>query len=155
MKTTVRTGREGDIPAILNLIKELATYERAPEEVITTEASMKRDGFGEHPIYESLVAESDGRIVGVAIFYVGYSTWKGKMVYLDDIIVTELMRRKGIGKLLFDEVGKFAKDVGANHYRWHVLDWNTPAIEFYKRYNAVMDPTWITCKLNREEIEKF
>jgi len=155
MSIEVRKAMSTDVPAILGLIKELATYERAPGEVITTEESMKHDGFGDHPIYEAMVAEADGKIVGVAVFYVGYSTWKGKMVYLDDLIVTESMRRKGIGKLLFDAVGKFAKQAGANHYRWHVLDWNTPSIEFYKQYHAVMDPTWITCKLNREEIEKF
>src|SRR5215467_467390 len=107
MNITIRKTTTSDVNAILNLIKELATYEKAPLEVSATEESMMKDGFSAHSIYESLVAETDGKIVGAAIFYVGYSTWKGKMVYLDDIIVTESMRRKGIGKLLFDEVARF------------------------------------------------
>src|SRR5215467_10656955 len=109
MNITIRKTTTSDVNAMLNLIKELAAYEKAPLEVSATEESMIEDGFSNHPIYESLVAVADGKVAGVAIFYVGYYTWKGKMVYLDDIIVTESMRRKGIGKLLFHEVGKFAK----------------------------------------------
>jgi len=155
MKLKVRKGQRTDVSEMLRLIKELATYEKAPDEVTATETSMLNDGFGAHSIYESLVAEVDEKIVGVAIFFISYSTWKGKMVYLDDIIVTESMRGHGIGKRLFEEVGKFAKAVDANHFRWHVLDWNTPAIEFYKKYDATLDPTWITCKMTKEQIERF
>ena len=155
MKISIRKSEAADVPEMLRLIKELATYEKAPDEVMTTEESMKNDGFGADPIFESLVAKWNDKVIGTAIFYVAYSTWKGKMVYLDDIIITESMRGKGVGKLLFDEVAKFAKEVGANHFRWHVLDWNTPAIEFYKKYDASFDPSWITCKLTKEQLEKF
>jgi len=155
MEISVRPALASDVPNMLRLIKELATFEKAPDEVITTEDSMTNDGFGDNPIYKAFVAEVDEKVVGLAICYVAYSTWKGKMVYLDDLIVTESMRGKGIGKMLFDAVGKMAKDVNANHYRWHVLDWNTPAVEFYKKYDASFDPTWITCKLNRNQLEQF
>jgi len=155
MKINVRKGEPDDVPNMLELIKELANYEKAPNEVITTEASMLNDGFGADPIYKSLIVEVEGKIVGLAIFYICYSTWKGKIVYLDDIIVTESMRGKGIGRQLFEAVGRFAKEAGANHFRWHVLDWNAPAIGFYKKYDATLDPTWITCKMNKEQIKKF
>jgi len=155
MKITVRNGVIGDVPAILALIKELATYERAPNEVTATVESMKKDGFGNRPVFESIVAEEKGKIVGIAVFYVCYSTWKGKIVYLDDLLVTEAKRGKGIGKILLDAVAKFSKEVGANQLRWHVLDWNTPAIEFYKKYDAAFDETWITCKLTKEQLQKF
>ena len=155
MNVSIRTAKPEDIPAILELIHELAAYERAPNDVITTTESMLKDGFGDERIFHCHVAEAEGRIIGLAIYYVGYSTWKGKMVYLDDLIVTESMRRHGVGKLLFDAAAKFAKEAGAQQFRWHVLDWNTPAIEFYKKYEASLDPTWITGKLTREQLEKF
>lgn len=155
MKISVRKAVENDIPRILELIKELALYERAPDEVMATEESMKRDGFGDRPLYEALVAEADGVISGVAVFYTCYSTWKGKLVYLDDLIVTESRRKRGIGRMLLDEVVRYARNNGANQLRWHVLDWNTPAIEFYKSYQAAFDSTWITCKLTREQLDAF
>ncbi|HYV94543.1 MAG TPA: GNAT family N-acetyltransferase [Chitinophagales bacterium] len=152
MNIKVRKAEPRDVAAMLALIKELAVYEKAPDEVITTEESMLRDGFGEEKIFDSLVAEADEVIAGIAIFYIAYSTWKGKMVYLDDLVVTESKRGFGIGKKLFDEVGKIAKETGANQLRWHVLDWNEPAINFYKKYGASLDADWITCKLNREQM---
>jgi GNAT superfamily N-acetyltransferase len=155
MEITIRKAEQRDVSAMLALIKELATYERAPNEVITTEASMLRDGFGEEKIFHSLVAEADGAIVGIAIFYVAYSTWKGKIIYLDDLVVTESHRRFGIGKKLFDAVGKISKAMGVSQLRWHVLDWNEPAINFYKKYDASLDADWITCKLTREQLEKL
>jgi len=155
MNINIRKATLEDIPFMLSLIKELAIYERAPLEVTTTIESMLKDGFAFHPVYHAHVAEADEKIVGIAVYYVGYSTWKGKMVYLDDLIVTEPMRRYGIGKKLFDAVGKFSKEIGANQLRWHVLDWNTPAIEFYKKLDASLDPTWITCKLTRDQLEKM
>jgi GNAT superfamily N-acetyltransferase len=155
MKFSVRKAVENDIPRILELIKELAQYERAPDEVMATEESMKRDGFGDHPLYEALVAEADGVVSGVAVFYACYSTWKGKLVYLDDLIVTESKRKLGIGRMLLDEVVRYAKNIGANQLRWHVLDWNTPAIDFYQSYQAAFDSTWVTCKLTREQLDTF
>jgi len=155
MKITVRKGEKKDIPHALELVKELAVYERAPEEVITSVAQMEEDGFGENPVYRFLVAETAGKIIGMALYYTAYSTWKGRYIYLDDLIVTEKQRRTGAGKLLFDALLKEAKREGANQLRWHVLEWNTPAINFYKKYNASLDPEWITGKLSKEQIEIF
>ncbi|MCY7410883.1 MAG: GNAT family N-acetyltransferase [Chitinophagales bacterium] len=155
MNIEIRTAKESDIPSILSLIKELALYEKAPLEVETTVESMMKDGFGKEAIYHSQIAIADNIIVGCAVYYIGYSTWKGKMIYLDDIIVTESMRRFGIGKKLFDAVGKFAKESGANHFRWHVLDWNEPAINFYKKIGASLNSEWILCKMNKQQIEKL
>ncbi len=153
MNITIRKAEARDVPAMLALIKELVVYEKAPNEVITTEESMLRDGFGKEKIFDSLIAEADGVIAGIAIFYVAYSTWKGKIIYLDDLIVTESHRRYGIGKKLFDEVGRISKAIGANQLRWHVLDWNEPAINFYKKYEASLDADWITCKLTNEQMK--
>jgi GNAT superfamily N-acetyltransferase len=155
MKITVRKGEKKDIPQALELVKELAIYERAPEEVVTNVAQMEKDGFGEQAVYRFLVAETSGKIIGMALYYTAYSTWKGRYIYLDDLIVTEKHRRSGAGKLLFDEVLREAKLEGANQLRWHVLEWNEPAINFYKKYNAFLDPEWITGKLTKEQIEIF
>ncbi len=152
---TIRKAEPHDVPSMYKLIKELAVYEKAPEAVITSEASMLRDGFGEDKVYEGLVAVIDNTVVGVAIYYIAYSTWNGRIIYLDDFVVSEAYRRSGIGKLLFDEVGKISKDLGVNQFRWHVLDWNRPAINFYKKYSAVFDDGWITCKLGKDQIDKL
>ena len=138
---------------MLDLIKELALYEKAPEEVTTTVETMTKDGFGSEPIFHASVAEVNGQVVGLAIYYIVYFTWKGKSVYLDDLVVNEKFRTLGIGKKLFDAVGQFAKSIGANQLRWHVLNWNEPAINFYKKYNPSFDPEWITCKFTKEQIE--
>ncbi|MEN9331288.1 MAG: hypothetical protein RLZZ94_378 [Bacteroidota bacterium] len=152
MNTTVRFAKEEDIPFVHALIQELAAYEKAPQEVTNTVEDMLRDGFGAQPVFRCQVAETDGKITGMAIYFVKYSTWKGKGVYLDDIVVTESMRRLGIGKLLFDAVMKDAKAIGAKQLHWQVLDWNSPAIEFYKKYNADLDGEWINCKLTEQQL---
>lgn len=148
MEVLIRAGKIEDVPQALLLIKELALFEKEPNEVITTIASMEQDGFGDHPSYTLTVAELDGAIVGIAIYFVKYSTWKGKGVYLDDIVVTESLRGKGIGKLLFDHVINYAKSIDAKQMHWQVLDWNEPAIAFYKKYNTYFDKGWINCKLS-------
>ena len=155
MKIIIRRGEKKDIPQVLELVKELAVYERAPNEVITNVEQMERDGFGENSVYRFLTAEAAEKIIGIALYYTAYSTWKGKYIYLDDLIVTEKLRRSGAGKLLFDALLREAKRECANQLRWHVLEWNTPAINFYKKYNAVLDPEWITGKMSREQIELF
>lgn len=156
MKIKIRKGKKKDVDAMMKLIQELATFERAPEEVINTISAMKKNGFGKKPIFKSFVAENKKKeIIGIAIFYIGYSTWKGKIIYLDDLIVTEAERKNGIGKMLFDEIVRFAKKESANQLRWHVLDWNVNAINFYKKYSATLDPTWITGKLSSEQIQNF
>lgn len=148
MEVLIRAGKIEDVPHALQLIKELALFEKEPNEVVTTIASMEQDGFGDHPSYILTVAELNGAVVGIAIYFVKYSTWKGKGIYLDDIVVTESLRRKGIGKLLFDYVINYAKSIDAKQMHWQVLDWNEPAIAFYKKYNTYFDNGWINCKLS-------
>ncbi len=152
MQITVRKGTKEDMQSVHALICELAEYEKAPQEVTNTVSDMVRDGFGEHPVFFCLVAEVENKVVGMAIYFIKYSTWKGKGVYLDDIVVTESMRGKKIGKQLFDAVMKHANSLGAQQLHWQVLDWNEPAINFYKKYNAQMDGEWINCKLTNSEL---
>lgn len=154
MKINVRKSRKEDMPQVLELIRELAEFEKAPEEVTNSVEDMIRDGFGEQPVFKCLVAETENKIVGIAIYYTKYSTWKGKGVYLDDIIVTEPMRNKGIGRLLFEEVLKESRETGMNQLHWQVLDWNETAISFYKKYNPDFDDEWINCKLTGEQLNE-
>ena len=147
------------MPSGLALIKELAAFEKAPNEVKVTVKELERDGFGKNKVYECFVAtsppapllwergERENKIVGMALYYVKYSTWKGTCIYLDDIIVTEAMRGKGIGKKLFAEVISVAKKMKVRKLEWQVLNWNKPAISFYKKYSTVFDNEWINCKL--------
>lgn len=151
----VRKGLKSDLSAALGLIKELALYENAPEEVIVTIEDMERDGFGENPVFNFFVAELDGKIVGIALYYVKYSTWKGKCIFLEDLIVTEQYRKHGIGKKLFDEVVKVSKELNVQRLEWQVLDWNKPAIRFYEKINSNLDKEWINCKLTKEQILKY
>lgn len=155
MNFTIRKATENDVPAMLQLVKELAEFEREPEAVINTETMMREDGFGEQSIYRAFVAENQNEIVGIALYYTAYSTWKGKIVYLDDIVVTEKQRRSGIGKKLIDAVLKEANLCGANQIRWQVLEWNTSAIEFYKTLGVEFDPQWINCRMSKEQIQNY
>lgn len=139
----VREAHKYDIPQLLNLIKELALYEKAPEQVINTTQKMLEDGFGKNKIYDAFVAELDGQIVGCAIVYYRYSTWKGRCLYLEDLIVTEAFRGKGAGKMLFEKCIEYGKQKNCKLMCWQVLDWNTPALDFYKKYNATLDGAWI------------
>jgi GNAT superfamily N-acetyltransferase len=152
MKITLRTAKKEDIPAIYALVKQLAVFEKAPEAVINTVDAMTKDGFGEDKLFYSFVAETGNKIIGMAVFYFAYSTWKGRHVYLDDLVVDGNYRRSGAGKLLFDAVWQFAKEHTASQLRWHVLDWNEPAINFYKKYPATFDPSWVTCKIEKENL---
>lgn len=151
----IREGMREDLPRVLELIKELALYEKAPDEVINTVALMEEDGFGPHPIYGFFVAENQHGIVGLSLYYWRYSTWKGKRLYLEDIIVTERERGNGIGKLLFDRTMKHALDQHCTGMTWQVLDWNEPAINFYKKYGASLGQDWINCNLERGQIAKL
>jgi L-amino acid N-acyltransferase YncA len=139
---TIRPALATDMPAVWALIYELAVYEKAPEEVKTTPASMIRDGFElERPLFHCIVAEDEAKeIVGIALYYLAYSTWKGKMLYLDDLVV-------GLGQRLMDTLLSIAKNEKAQQMRWHVLDWNEPAIQFYEKLGANLDGEWITCKV--------
>jgi GNAT superfamily N-acetyltransferase len=152
----IREGKPQDIPAALSLIRELAIYEKAEDEVSVTEASMLEDGFGDRPFYEFFVAENDeGEVVGIAVYFYTYSTWKGRVLYLEDLVVRESMRRHGIGKLLFDALVQKAKDMKAARLSWQVLDWNEPAIKFYEKINARLDGEWINCKFTKEDLEAY
>ena len=144
----IRKAEKSDMPAVLSLVKELADYERAPQEVVVTVADLERDGFGEHPLFFCFVAERAGKIAGMALYYLNYSTWKGPCVFLEDIIVTQSERQSGIGKLLFEAVLNAAKERGARRMSWQVLDWNEPAIQFYKRYQPEVLGEWLNYRLS-------
>jgi GNAT superfamily N-acetyltransferase len=155
MNTIIRIGKKEDLPSVLNLVKELAEYERAAHEVINTIDLMEQDGFGENPIFGFFVAESNEKIVGISLYYWRYSTWKGKRLYLEDIVVTESERGNGIGKLLFDRTLQHALDQNCSGMMWQVLDWNEPAINFYKKYGSKLDGEWINCSLERAQITEL
>ncbi|MDO9186833.1 MAG: GNAT family N-acetyltransferase [Bacteroidia bacterium] len=155
MTISVRKGVKSDLSAALGLIKELALYENAPDEVIVTTEDMERDGFGEDPVFYFFVAEVEGEIVGISLYYVKYSTWKGKCIFLEDIIVTEQYRKQGVGKKLFDEVVKVSKEKNVQRLEWQVLEWNEPAIRFYEKINSNLDKEWINCKLTKEQILNY
>ncbi len=155
MAITLHFATKEDLPEVMDLIFELATYERAPEEFTITLEELERDGFGDKRIYEIILAKENNVIAGMAFYYYAYSTWKGKCIYLEDIIVKEPLRGKGIGRLLFDAVVLKCKEVNAHRLMWQVLDWNQPAINFYNKYNANLDPTWVNGKLTEQQIKDF
>jgi GNAT superfamily N-acetyltransferase len=144
----IRRAIKEDCARMLELVKELAIYERAPDEVTVTLEHFTESGFGPHPVWWGFVAEENGVIAGFALYYIRYSTWKGQRMYLEDFIVTDEQRGKGIGKLLFDRLIEEAKEKGFNAIVWQVLKWNEPAINFYKKYNATFDGEWYNCAIN-------
>lgn len=148
----LRVAVKEDCPRLLELINELALFEKAPGEVTVTLEEFIDAGFGEKPVWKTFVAEVDGVIVGFALYYIRYSTWKGCRMYLEDLIVTESWRGKGVGKLLFDRLIAEAREMGFNGMSWQVLDWNEPAIKFYKKYEAALDGAWINGSLSKEQI---
>jgi len=147
MNFIIRPGTPTDIPQVFGLIKELALFEKAPDEVINTPEALMEHGFGENPLYTLFVAEEENRILGMALCYIRYSTWKGPCLYLEDIIVSEPYRGKGIGKALFEAVMADASLKGFPQVNWQVLDWNEPAIGFYRKYGANVDPQWLNASL--------
>lgn len=155
MKVIIRDGRPEDLPATLALIKELAVYEKAGNEVEVTQDQMKDLGFGATPAFGFYVAEANDRIVGIALYYYKYSTWKGRCLFLEDIIVTESERGKGFGKLLFETVVQKAKKEGVKRMEWQVLNWNEPAIGFYEKFGSGFDDSWINCRLTGEQLQSL
>ncbi len=148
MNVIIRRAVAEDCERLMELIRELAIYEKAPEEVTVTRDHFIASGFGEHPVWWAFVAEAEGQVEGFALYYLRYSTWKGQRMYLEDILVTEKMRGMGLGKLLFDRLIVEAKEKGLNGIIWQVLDWNEPAINFYKKYDARFDAEWINCSIS-------
>lgn len=151
----VREGKKEDLPQVLELIKELATFERALHEVSNTVEQMEKDGFSEHPIYGIFVAEEGLTIIGISIFYYRYSTWKGKRLYLEDIVVAESKRGMGVGAMLFDRTMQKSLTENCTGMLWQVLEWNTSGIDFYKKYGARLDSEWTNCSLEADEIKKL
>ena len=151
----IRKGIKSDLPFVLDLIKELADYEKALSEVDINLTQLENDGFGNKSVFSFIVAERKNQIVGMALYYTKYSTWKGKCLFLEDLIVREKYRKSGIGSKLFNEVIRTAKSKKMKRVMWQVLDWNQPAINFYKKYNAHIDNKWLDGKLIQTQIDSF
>jgi GNAT superfamily N-acetyltransferase len=149
----IRIGEKGDLPDLLLLVKELAIYENAENEVETTLESMEADAFGGQKLFNFLVAEVENEILATAVYFYTYSTWKGKTLYLEDIVVNQQHRRKGIGTLLFNHLLFIAKNESVKRMSWQVLNWNEPAIEFYKKIDTIFDSEWINCKLTFDQLQ--
>jgi GNAT superfamily N-acetyltransferase len=144
----IRNAVKADCPAMMDLIRELAIFEKAPEQVTVSLSHFEESGFGEKPVWWSFVAEIDGVIVAMALYYIRYSTWKGQRMYLEDIIVSEAYRGQGLGAALMEALIAEAKSKQFKGMIWQVLDWNEPAIQFYKKYQAHFDPEWINVSLD-------
>ncbi|WP_286742488.1 GNAT family N-acetyltransferase [Roseivirga sp. UBA1976] len=151
----IRKGVKSDLPSVLELIKELAVYEKALHEVEITLEQLEEDGFGEEPVFQFLVATENEEIVGLALYYFRYSTWKGKAIYLEDLVVKESHRGRGYGQKLLDAIVEEARQTGSKQVRWQVLDWNEPAINFYKKLGAHLDDEWINCTLTAKQIANY
>ena len=143
------------MPSVLNLIKELAVFEKEPDAVVVTVEDLERDGFSEKPLFHTFVAEINSEIVGIALYYYRYSTWKGKTIHLEDLIVNEKMRGGGVGFALYSEIIKQGKKENVRRIEWNVLDWNTPAIDFYEKSGAKLLETWRVVQMDEMGIEEF
>lgn len=152
MELTIRFAVQEDCERLLELIHELALYEKAPQEVTVKLEEFVEAGFGNNPVWKAFVAEREGQILGFALYYVRYSTWKGCRLYLEDFIITAEERGKGIGKILFERVMQEAREKGFNGMSWQVLDWNAPAINFYNKYQASLEAGWLNASFSTEQL---
>jgi GNAT superfamily N-acetyltransferase len=155
MDFQIRLGREEDMQAVFLLITELAVFEKEPEAVAITVADLVRDGFSDAPKFKVYVAEQENNIIGIALFYERFSTWKGRTIHLEDLIVTKSKQKIGAGKALYTAVLKFAYDNNFNRVAWEVIDWNTNAIDFYKSTGATYLHDWSVVQMNKENLAKF
>jgi GNAT superfamily N-acetyltransferase len=145
----IRKAIKPDCARMMELVRELAVFERAPDEVTVTLEHFIETGFGKNPVWQALVAvNGEEKIIGISLYYMRYSTWKGLRLYLEDLIVTSAYRGKGIGKMLFESTVAEARKMGVTGMMWQVLDWNEPAIEFYKKYGADVSGEWLNCSLS-------
>ena len=151
----IRKATKNDMPSVLELIQELATFEKEPDAVVVTADDLIRDGFSENPLFQCFVAEVDGEIIGMALYYYRYSTWKGKTIHLEDLIVKESKRGTGAGFALYKEIIKQGKAENVRRIEWNVLDWNTPAIDFYEKSGAKVLGDWRVVHMDDKGIEQF
>jgi GNAT superfamily N-acetyltransferase len=155
MNFTIREGRKQDMPSVLKLIQELAHFEKEANAVVVTVSDLESDGFGKRPLFKTFVAEINNEIIGMALFYPRYSTWKGPTIHLEDLIVTEEKRGLKIGTALYKKVMEYGFKKGVKRIEWVVLDWNTPAVEFYKKTGAKVLRDWDTVQLEDDAIENY
>jgi len=155
MSYSVRLGEKEDMQPVLELIKELALFEKLPDEVELTLADLERDGFSKNPNFKTFVAVEKGVIIGAALFYERYSTWKGRIIHLEDLIVKEKKRGLGAGMALYKAVLKYAYNLDVKRVSWDVLDWNSHAIDFYKSTGATILEDWKVVHMNKENLTKF
>jgi GNAT superfamily N-acetyltransferase len=148
MEIKIRAAVKEDCESMMNLIHELALYEKAPEQVVVSFDHFVESGFGDKPVWWALVAEVNGKVEGMALYYIRYSTWKGQRMYLEDLVVSEKMRGNKIGSLLFDALIEEAKAKKFKGMNWQALDWNEPALNFYRKYNSGFDPEWVNCSID-------
>jgi GNAT superfamily N-acetyltransferase len=151
----IRKASQNDMPSVLELIQELATFEKEPDAVVVTVDDLIRDGFSENPLFHCFVAEVDNEIIGMALYYYRFSTWKGKTIHLEDLIVKESKRGRGAGFALYKEIIKKGKAENVRRIEWNVLDWNTPAIDFYEKSGAKVLGDWRVVHMDENRIKNF
>ena len=155
MNFTIREGRKQDMPSVLKLIQELAHFEKEANAVVVTVSDLESDGFGKRPLFKTFVAEINNEIIGMALFYPRYSTWKGPTIHLEDLIVTKEKRGLKIGSALYKKVIEYGYNIGVKRIEWNVLDWNEPAIEFYESTGAKVLRDWDTAQIDRKSMKKY